>query len=350
MTNRDMVKDGAKGRPLPEPQPRAADAGAGPGGRRAPLHDGGPARTRRNRTRSSTRRSRSAGASPDRARLPGGAGITLPATMRGEKRCRPKTSSSASMSAPRSAATAARLRRFAPTISRRCRSANCSAATRASPRPSTRSSTAAPTRPARITATSRAWRRCSPGCRSARPPPPSTACAPPASMRSARRRGRSRPARSSSRSPAGSKSMTRAPFVTGKSEAAFQRTTETYDTTIGWRFINPVLKAQYGVDAMPETGENVAAGVPGHARGAGRFRAARARSAPPGRRPTAPSRADIVPVEIPDRKGAGARRQGRAPARRHDARHARQARSRSYARAGRSRPATRRASTTAPPP
>ncbi len=52
--------------------------------------------------------------------------------------------------------------------------------------------------------------------------------------------------------------MTRAPFVTGKAQEPFQRSAETYDTTIGWRFINPVLKAQYGVDAMPETGENVA--------------------------------------------------------------------------------------------
>jgi 3-oxoadipyl-CoA thiolase len=56
----------------------------------------------------------------------------------------------------------------------------------------------------------------------------------------------------------GVESMTRAPFVMGKSEAAFQRTTEVYDTTIGWRFINPLLKAQYGVDSMPETAENVA--------------------------------------------------------------------------------------------
>ena len=56
----------------------------------------------------------------------------------------------------------------------------------------------------------------------------------------------------------GVESMTRAPFVTGKATAAFQRTTETYDTTIGWRFINPLMKQQYGVDSMPETGENVA--------------------------------------------------------------------------------------------
>ena len=44
----------------------------------------------------------------------------------------------------------------------------------------------------------------------------------------------------------------------GKAETAFQRTAEIYDTTIGWRFINPLMKAQYGVDSMPETGENVA--------------------------------------------------------------------------------------------
>ncbi len=56
----------------------------------------------------------------------------------------------------------------------------------------------------------------------------------------------------------GVESMTRAPFVTGKAEAAFQRTVETHDSTIGWRFINPLIKAQYGVDSMPETAENVA--------------------------------------------------------------------------------------------
>jgi 3-oxoadipyl-CoA thiolase len=56
----------------------------------------------------------------------------------------------------------------------------------------------------------------------------------------------------------GVESMTRAPFVMGKATEAFQRTAETYDTTIGWRFINPLMKQQYGVDAMPETGENVA--------------------------------------------------------------------------------------------
>jgi 3-oxoadipyl-CoA thiolase len=56
----------------------------------------------------------------------------------------------------------------------------------------------------------------------------------------------------------GVESMTRAPFVMGKAAEAFQRSSEIYDTTIGWRFVNPLMKQQYGVDAMPETGENVA--------------------------------------------------------------------------------------------
>ncbi|MEI9804561.1 MAG: 3-oxoadipyl-CoA thiolase [Pseudolabrys sp.] len=56
----------------------------------------------------------------------------------------------------------------------------------------------------------------------------------------------------------GVESMTRAPFVQGKAQEAFSRSVEIYDTTIGWRFINPLMKQQYGVDAMPETGENVA--------------------------------------------------------------------------------------------
>ena len=56
----------------------------------------------------------------------------------------------------------------------------------------------------------------------------------------------------------GVESMSRAPFVMPKAETAFSRANAVYDTTIGWRFINPVMKAQYGVDSMPETGENVA--------------------------------------------------------------------------------------------
>src|SRR5499426_3452332 len=56
----------------------------------------------------------------------------------------------------------------------------------------------------------------------------------------------------------GVESMSRAPFVMGKADSAFSRAAKIYDTTIGWRFINPLMKKQYGVDAMPETGENVA--------------------------------------------------------------------------------------------
>ena len=57
----------------------------------------------------------------------------------------------------------------------------------------------------------------------------------------------------------GVESMTRAPFVMGKADSAFSRNAQIFDTTIGWRFINPQMKALYGVDAMPETAENVAA-------------------------------------------------------------------------------------------
>ena len=56
----------------------------------------------------------------------------------------------------------------------------------------------------------------------------------------------------------GVESMSRAPFVMGKATAAFSRQTEFFDTTIGWRFVNPLLEKQYGVDSMPETAENVA--------------------------------------------------------------------------------------------
>ncbi|KRE15811.1 beta-ketoadipyl CoA thiolase [Bosea sp. Root381] len=57
----------------------------------------------------------------------------------------------------------------------------------------------------------------------------------------------------------GVESMSRAPFVMPKAESAFSRQAEIFDTTIGWRFVNPLMKQQYGIDSMPETGENVAA-------------------------------------------------------------------------------------------
>jgi acetyl-CoA acyltransferase len=56
----------------------------------------------------------------------------------------------------------------------------------------------------------------------------------------------------------GVESMSRAPFVMGKAETAYSRAAEMHDTTLGWRFVNRIMKSQYGVDSMPETGENVA--------------------------------------------------------------------------------------------
>ncbi|HXF90039.1 MAG TPA: 3-oxoadipyl-CoA thiolase [Xanthobacteraceae bacterium] len=56
----------------------------------------------------------------------------------------------------------------------------------------------------------------------------------------------------------GVESMTRAPLVMGKAQEAFQRSVQVEDTTVGWRFINPLMKQQYGIDSMPETAENVA--------------------------------------------------------------------------------------------
>ena len=103
----------------------------------------------------------------------------------------------------------------------------------------------------------------------------------------------------------GVESMTRAPFVMGKAERAFQRTAEIYDTTIGWRFVNAQMKALYGVDSMPETGENVAAefNVSREDQDAFAFRsqqrAARAQAA-------GVFAEQIVPVTVPASKGGAA--------------------------------------------
>jgi acetyl-CoA acyltransferase len=100
----------------------------------------------------------------------------------------------------------------------------------------------------------------------------------------------------------GVESMTRAPLVIPKADTAFSRNAEIFDTTIGWRFINPRLKERYGVDSMPETGENVAA----------QFNVARAdqdRFALRSQQRAAQAAAqgffarELVPVEIPQRKG-----------------------------------------------
>lgn len=100
----------------------------------------------------------------------------------------------------------------------------------------------------------------------------------------------------------GVESMSRAPFVMPKATAAFSRKAEIYDTTIGWRFINPKLEKQYGTDSMPETGENVAE----------KFKVSREDQdlfAYRSQRKTAKAQVDgffaeeIVPVTIPKRKG-----------------------------------------------
>jgi 3-oxoadipyl-CoA thiolase len=103
----------------------------------------------------------------------------------------------------------------------------------------------------------------------------------------------------------GVESMTRAPFVMGKAERAFQRSADIYDTTIGWRFVNARMKTLYGVDSMPETGENVAAEFKVSRADQDAFayrsqmRAARAAAA-------GIFAEQIVPVPIPSAKGASA--------------------------------------------
>ncbi len=100
----------------------------------------------------------------------------------------------------------------------------------------------------------------------------------------------------------GVESMTRAPFVMPKADAAFSRANEVYDTTIGWRFINQRLKAEFGVDSMPETAENVATEF-------GISREDQDRMAYESQRRAAAAQAngrlaaEIVPVTIPQRKG-----------------------------------------------
>jgi 3-oxoadipyl-CoA thiolase len=103
----------------------------------------------------------------------------------------------------------------------------------------------------------------------------------------------------------GVESMTRAPFVMAKAERAFQRTADIHDTTIGWRFVNAQMKTLYGVDSMPETGENVAADFNVSRQDQDAFawrsqqRAARAQDA-------GVFAQQIVPVTVPPTKSAAA--------------------------------------------
>ncbi|NRP71541.1 Beta-ketoadipyl-CoA thiolase [Ensifer psoraleae] len=100
----------------------------------------------------------------------------------------------------------------------------------------------------------------------------------------------------------GVESMSRAPFVVPKAETAFSRESSIQDTTIGWRFINPVMKAQYGVDSMPETAENVAEefGISRADQDAFAFRSQQKAAAAQARGRLAE---EIFPVKIPQRKG-----------------------------------------------
>ena len=100
----------------------------------------------------------------------------------------------------------------------------------------------------------------------------------------------------------GVESMSRAPFVMPKAETAFSRNAEIYDTTIGWRFVNPVMKKQYGVDSMPETGENVAADF-GISREDQDGFAVRSQARAAAAQENGRLGQEIVPVTIPQRKG-----------------------------------------------
>jgi acetyl-CoA acyltransferase len=100
----------------------------------------------------------------------------------------------------------------------------------------------------------------------------------------------------------GVESMSRAPFVMPKADTAFSRNAEIYDTTIGWRFINPLIKSQYGVDSMPETGENVAADFNVSREDQDAF-ALRSQKKAAAAQANGRLAREIVPVTIPKRKG-----------------------------------------------
>ncbi|WP_417813191.1 3-oxoadipyl-CoA thiolase [Thalassospira alkalitolerans] len=100
----------------------------------------------------------------------------------------------------------------------------------------------------------------------------------------------------------GVESMSRAPFVMPKATSAFSRNAEIYDTTIGWRFVNPLMKKQYGVDSMPETGENVAEDFNINRADQDAF-AARSQDKAVAAQENGILAAEIIPVTIPQRKG-----------------------------------------------
>ncbi|MCX7561739.1 3-oxoadipyl-CoA thiolase [Sulfitobacter sp. F26204] len=100
----------------------------------------------------------------------------------------------------------------------------------------------------------------------------------------------------------GVESMSRAPFVMSKAETAFSRSNAVYDTTIGWRFVNRIMQAQYGVDSMPETAENVAEEFNISRADQDRF-ALRSQSKAAAAQTSGRLSKEITPVTIPQRKG-----------------------------------------------
>ncbi|HYP83399.1 3-oxoadipyl-CoA thiolase [Variovorax sp.] len=100
----------------------------------------------------------------------------------------------------------------------------------------------------------------------------------------------------------GVESMSRAPFVMPKAESAFSRNNAVYDTTIGWRFVNKLMKAQYGIDSMPETAENVATDYKIEREAQDRMALASQQKAVAAQK-SGFFDAEIVPVTIPQKKG-----------------------------------------------
>jgi 3-oxoadipyl-CoA thiolase len=100
----------------------------------------------------------------------------------------------------------------------------------------------------------------------------------------------------------GSESMSRAPFVVAKATSAFDRNAEMYDTTIGWRFVNPKMKSAYGDDTMPSTGENVAQEFAISREDQDAF-ALRSQDKASAAQANGRLASEIVPIEIPQRKG-----------------------------------------------
>ncbi|MEC9402189.1 MAG: beta-ketoacyl synthase N-terminal-like domain-containing protein, partial [Pseudomonadota bacterium] len=100
----------------------------------------------------------------------------------------------------------------------------------------------------------------------------------------------------------GVESMSRAPFVMPKADTAFSRSAEIFDTTIGWRFVNPLLKRQYGIDSMPETAENVAEQFQISRQDQDAF-ALRSQQRAAAAQQSGRFAEEIVPVMIPQRKG-----------------------------------------------